>query len=66
MPHELPPRVMTMLKSSMTGAHIQHMHEAETNITQANNVVRLSSARMFDEPTPASARAVDKILRNPR
>lgn len=64
--HELPPRTMTLLKASAAGAHTQHMHDAVTNITQANNVVRLSAARMFDEPTPQAARAIDKILRNPR
>jgi hypothetical protein len=41
------------------------MHETLSNIASANNIVRHSSARMVDEPSPQQARAIDKILRLP-
>ena len=62
----LPPNVVTLLKVESLGAHKQHMHEAKSNIANANNLVRHSAARMVDEPSPQQARAIDKILRLPK
>ena len=62
----LPPNVLTLLKESSASAHTQHMHEATSNISNSNNIVRHSAARMIDEPSPQQARAIDKILRLPK
>lgn len=61
----LPPRVLAMLRAESNGAHSQHMKEAAGNISNSNNIVRHSAARMIDEPSPQQARAIDKILRLP-
>lgn len=63
---KLPPRVHALLKTESAGAHTQHMAEAKSNISNSNSIVRHSAARMVDEPTPAAARSIDKILRNPK
>lgn len=65
MPVELPDDVCVALETEAQGAHTQHMQEMRTNVSHANNIVRLSVARQLDEPSPAEARAVDKILRLP-
>lgn len=62
---DLPANVRTVLKAESAGAHTQHMTEAKSNISNSANIVRHSAARMVDEPSPASARAIDKILRLP-
>jgi hypothetical protein len=62
----MPPNVITKLQSSMHSAHGLHMQEIKSNIASSNNIVRHSAARMVDEPSPAQARAIDKILRLPK
>ena len=61
----LPPNVRTALlaKQSQTATAINA--ETRINIQTASNYVRLSLAKSTDEPSPASARAVDKVLRLP-
>lgn len=61
----IPANVMTRLEHNFHSSHSLHMTEAKSNIRSANNIVRHSSAKMFDEPTPQQARAIDKILRLP-
>lgn len=63
--HELPCRVMTVLKQEMLGAYTQHAHEAVSNISNSSSIMRHSVTRQVDEMSPATARSVDKILRNP-
>ena len=62
----LPARVRTAIKSRSIQSHTVCMRNGSTNIRSANNVVRHSVAKFLDEPTPAAARAIDKILRTPR
>jgi hypothetical protein len=62
----IPANVMTKLEALFHNSHNLHMTEAKTNVRSANNIVRHSSAKMFDEPTPQQARAIDKILRLPK
>jgi hypothetical protein len=62
----IPPNVKTKLEANFHGLHTIHSAEAKSNVRSANNIVRHSSARMFDEPTPQQARAIDKILRLPK
>lgn len=61
----IPANVKTKLEANFHSGHSLHMLEAKNNIRSANNIVRHSSAKMFDEPTPQQARAIDKILRLP-
>lgn len=61
----LPENVATILRTESVGAHSQHMTEAKSNISNSNNIIRHSAARMIDEPSPAQARSIDKILRLP-
>lgn len=63
---ELPDDVMTVLCETAHGAHIQHMAEAKANVTNSSNIIRHAVARLVDEPSPAQARAIDKILRLPK
>jgi len=62
----LPANVTTAIKSRSIQSHTVDMRNGSTNIRSANNIVRHSVAKFLDEPTPASARAIDKILRTPR
>jgi hypothetical protein len=61
----LPAKMKALLQSESHAAHTQHMTEAKSNISNSNNIVRHSAARMVDEPSPQQARAIDKILRLP-
>lgn len=61
----LPVNVKAKLEASFHAAHTTYMIEAKSNVRSANNVIRHSAARMFDEPSPAQARAIDKILNLP-
>lgn len=62
----LPPRIRSAIKSRAIQAHTVSMEQGAANIRSANNIVRHSAAKFLDEPTPAAARAIDKILRAPR
>ena len=62
----LPDKVLTVIRAASRTSHTQHMHEAVSNISNSNNIVRHSAARMIDEPSPQQARAIDKILRLPK
>ena len=62
----LPANVATAIEADDVAAHIQHLNEFKTNIAHAANLHRLVAVRMVDEPSPAAARATDKILRNPK
>mgnify|MGYP003323526347 CR=1 FL=1 len=61
----LPDNVLAIIKAESASSHSQHMTEAKSNIANANNILRHSAVRQVDEPGPAQARAVDKILRLP-
>jgi hypothetical protein len=62
----IPANVMTRLEHNFHSTHSVVMLESKQNVQSANNIVRHSSAKMFDEPTPQQARAIDKILRLPK
>lgn len=62
----IPPNVLTKLEANFHGGHSAGMLETRSNIRSANNIVRHSAARMFDEPTAQQARSIDKILRLPK
>lgn len=66
MQNSLPANVRVALQQEMIASHTQHLAEAKSNVSNAANILRHSAVRMVDEGSPASARAVDKILRNPR
>lgn len=61
----LPDNVKTKLHARTIGAHGSIMAEAKQNVLSSNNIVRHSAARQLDEPSPAQARSIDKILRLP-
>ena len=61
----IPANIKTLLQSESVGAHSQHLPEIKSSRGVSNAVVRFSAAKQFDEPTPASARAIDKVLRLP-
>lgn len=61
----IPTNVKTALQTEQIAAHTQHMTEIKATRAVTNGVVRTSAARQFDEPGPAEARAVDKVLRLP-
>ena len=61
----LPKNVLTILHSESAGAHTQHMAGIKANKGLTNHIVRASAAKQFDEPSPAQARAVDKVLQLP-
>jgi hypothetical protein len=46
-------------------AHQLHMATVRGNIASSSNIVRHSAARQIDETSPATAAAIDKILRLP-
>jgi len=62
----LPTRVRTLLKARAIQTHTNQMRLISANVSNANNIVRHSIAKYIDEPNPASARSIDKILRTPR
>lgn len=47
-------------------AHSNHMASIKANIGNSNSIVRHTVARQLDEPSPAEARSIDKILRLPK
>jgi len=62
----LPPRVKALLKTESIGAHTAHMADVKANAANSGNIARHSVTRQLDEPSPAQARAIDKILRLPK
>ena len=62
----MPPNMNAVIHTESTEAHTLHMFEVKTNIANSNNIVRHSVAKSLDEPSPAQARAIDKILRLPK
>lgn len=66
MQNALPANVRVALQSEMIASHTQHLTEVKANVSNSANILRHSAVRMVDESSPATARAVDKILRNPR
>ena len=56
--------IMAVLHAESAGAHSQHMTEIKANKAHTNNLVRSSAAKQFDEPGPAQAKAVEKVLRS--
>lgn len=56
---------MEVLRVSSRGAHVNHMTSVKANVASSNNIVRHSAARKVDEPSPATARSIDKVLRLP-
>jgi hypothetical protein len=62
----LPIRLRSAIKSRSIQTHTNQMRLSSGNIMAANNIVRHSVAKYIDEPSPATARSIDKILRTPR
>ena len=61
----LPTNARTLLHAESAASHTQHMTEIRANAAVTTNIVRASAAKQFDEPGPAEARAIDKVLRLP-
>jgi hypothetical protein len=59
----LPCRVKTALRANAMGAHNQAMADLKANVSSSNNIIRHASAKQFDEPSPQSAAAIQRVLR---
>ena len=55
-----------ILREESAAAFTQHAAEIRANASNTNNLARLSSVRQFDEPSPARARSINKILALPK
>lgn len=53
------------LRYESSGAHTQHMAEIKASRGVTNHIARAAAIKYWDEPSPAAARAVDKVLRLP-
>ena len=62
----LPVNTRTVLNTESAAAFTHHMVEIRGNHSTTSHVVRASAANQFDEPGPAEARAIDKVLRLPK
>lgn len=62
----IPANVKTKIQAASHSAHQVHMADVKANVASSNNIIRHSAARQIDEPGPAQARAIDKILRTPK
>jgi len=62
----LPPNVKSLIDTESAAGHTQLMLEARGSRQISNGIVRFSAAKQFDEPSPASARSIDKVLRLPK
>ena len=62
----LPPHVKAVINAESAAAHTQQMLECRGSRGVSNSIVRFSAAKQYDEPSPTQARAIDKILRNPK
>ena len=62
----MPPNVLTHLRFQSSASHTQHLAEVKTTISHANSIVRLSMAHQLDQPSPANAQAIAKILQLPK
>ena len=61
----LPMNVKTTLLTEAAAAQTHLLMEGRANFQTAGNYLRLSAAKTTDEPSAASARAIDKVLRLP-
>ena len=61
----LPENIKAILHAESSAAHTQHMTSLKANKAISNFIVRASAAKQYDEPGPAQARSIDKILRMP-
>lgn len=62
----LPRNARTIINAESSASFSQHMTEIRGNHSTTSHVVRASAANQYDEPGPAEARAVDKVLRLPK
>ena len=62
----LPVNVRTLLLNEQAQAQTHLLVEGRANFQTAGNYLRLSAAKSTDEPSPQSARAIDKVLRLPK
>ena len=61
----LPLNFRTYLIGSAAGAQKRHLQGIKGNWAASNNYARGVSVKAADEPSAASARAVDKVLMTP-
>lgn len=61
----LPCRVRTILRTESAAAHAQIMTQLKGNALSSSNIVRHVIGRMLDEPGPATAASIAKVLRLP-
>jgi len=61
----LGPNVRTALHQEATQSHQLHMARIKNNKSNTNNIVRLSAAKQFDEPSSARAAAIERIMSTP-
>lgn len=62
----LGPNLKALIEAESASGHSQQMLECRGSRGVANALVRFSAAKQYDEPGPAQARAIDKILRLPK
>ena len=62
---ELPPNVLSTLKASAVRVHTLVMSEMEGNVTNTNNLTRMTVTKKFDEVGSIQSRAVHKVLALP-
>jgi hypothetical protein len=58
----LPPNVKTLIKASAHLSHQKHINTVRAGIGHANRTLRAVAIKVADEPGPAEARAIDKVL----
>jgi hypothetical protein len=58
----LPNNVKTALKSVAQASHQRHLNTVRAGIGHASRVMRAVAIKVADEPGPAEARAIDKVL----
>ena len=61
----LPTNIKSYMLGSQATAHKRHMQTVKGNWASASNYARTVAIKQSDEPSAASARAVDKVLMLP-
>lgn len=62
----LPPNVRAHLFAKSAHGHATLMKESMGNWQNSNNLVRLITSKMLDEPDPEESMAVSKVLALPK
>ena len=62
MPAVLGANQKAVLHQEAASSHQLHMSRIKNNKSNTNNIVRLSAAKQFDEPSPQRAAAIERIM----